>query len=294
MDSGSEITDQEFKTIMLASAKEVSEIKSSLINLVKRVTKIEEEAEKIKSENLELRTEVMDLKQENKILKSNINQIEQYSRKNNVIVNGIPEEKGENIREIIKAIADVLDVSVHNYDICAAHRLPGGIDNARPIIIRFNNSEIKPKLIAASKKNRITSENIGFNIKMPIFITEHLTRETTEIFQKAKELRNRGLIEFAWCRNGSVFIRHQEDSQRIRINDHDELKRLEEQLSGALLQEEQANIATNTEISIPTPSSSSANSNTKTKQLSIKQQLEKTQVNNEKRPPRAVRIKNQK
>lgn len=52
-----------------------------------------------------------------------MNELEQYSRENNVIINGIPFHNDENVHELVMGVANTLNVTLHESDINIAHRL---------------------------------------------------------------------------------------------------------------------------------------------------------------------------
>ena len=54
---------------------------------------------------------------------------------------------------------------------------------------------------------------------MPIFVDEHLTRETLALLHAAKCAKWKGFIEDAWCRDGKIFIREIAGGPTRRIGD---------------------------------------------------------------------------
>ncbi len=79
---------------------------------------------------------------ENRQMKEKLDELEQYSGKSNLIINGISFKKDENLREIVKNVAEKLKVTVNEYYIAVAHHLLArkGIP---PIIAKFNNRKKK-------------------------------------------------------------------------------------------------------------------------------------------------------
>ena len=87
------------------------------------------------------------------------NYYQQYSRKFNIKIMNYPEKKDEKIRDIVK---DKLNVKVDPSEIQAIHRIPGKIGEARPVIVKLVNSEVKYRIMRA-KKNLPKKETV--NIK---------------------------------------------------------------------------------------------------------------------------------
>lgn len=92
---------------------------------------MEENNEKVKE--IEVRQYRMDKR---------IGDLEQYSRKLNVIIYGIPSLREENLAEIVFTLANKLEVWLKEYHICALDRLLGK-KLPYPIILKLINLEIK-------------------------------------------------------------------------------------------------------------------------------------------------------
>jgi hypothetical protein len=90
---------------------------------------------------------------------SNYNQ--QYSRKFNIKIMNYPEKKDEKIRDIFvkDIVKDKLNVKVDPSEIQAIHRIPGKIGEARPVIVKLVNSEVKYRIMRA-KKNLPKKETV--------------------------------------------------------------------------------------------------------------------------------------
>ncbi len=56
-------------------------------------------------------------------MKEKLDELKQYSCKNNPIINGIPCKKDENLRDVVRKVAEKLKVNVNENDIAVAHCL---------------------------------------------------------------------------------------------------------------------------------------------------------------------------
>jgi uncharacterized protein YpuA (DUF1002 family) len=76
---------------------------------------------------------------------------QQYSRKFNIKIMNYPEKKDEKIRDIFVKdnVKDKLNVKVDPSEIQAIHRIPGKIGEARPVIVKLVNSEVKYRIMRA-------------------------------------------------------------------------------------------------------------------------------------------------
>ncbi|XKL66272.1 hypothetical protein PGB90_009692 [Kerria lacca] len=81
----------------------------------------------LRVENNILKEEIAELKAVNKELRTRMDDIDIYSRKNNVLISGIPATKEENVKETIYSLAEHLQVEVQEFQIVATHRLPSRI-----------------------------------------------------------------------------------------------------------------------------------------------------------------------
>lgn len=96
--------------------------------------------------------EVHELRNENMYLKNRITELEervedgeQYSKKNNVIISGVPVQPNEDASEIVKKIASKCEIQIKEWDIVAAHRLQPRKNGDIPIIVKFHTKSRRKK-----------------------------------------------------------------------------------------------------------------------------------------------------
>lgn len=158
------------------------------------------------------------LKAENAELRVKLEELTQYSKKNNLIIHGIPSVKGENLREIVERIDQNVEVEIQKYHIAAIHRLPSKRNKeAVPIIVKFNDNDVKKEMLINTKKVKPKTSDIGFGVSNPIYIDEHLTKETLSLWLAAKQMKKNGLIFSASCREGKVKIKRSESRYPMRV-----------------------------------------------------------------------------
>ena len=85
-----------------------------------------------------------------------VDALEQYGRRQNLEIVGIPYTEGENTNHIVTELAKLVEVELKPEDISTLHRLPvrsPSVDNARksfeihtPIIVRFVRRDIRNKI----------------------------------------------------------------------------------------------------------------------------------------------------
>lgn len=208
-------------------------IKQIEIN-VNKLLDIPGRIEEVEKSNAEMKVELEEIKAENVMLRARIDESEQYSRKRNVIISGIPYEEGEEIKTKIQKFATDIQINLEDYDINAVHRLLNkrGIP---PVILCLNSLDKKEKLINWSKINYEKNKKSG-KIKNQIFINEHLTKNNEILLKKAKAAEN---IKYAWFKNGNVLIKRDENSTVEKIISPDQLEEAEDSENEAYSEEEE-------------------------------------------------------
>lgn len=229
MGSDDEITEEKFRKIMLQEVKIIKEsvvkTESKIESIAKDIEGLKNENEILKNENLKLN--VGDLAYQNSVMFKRLNELEQYTRRENVIISGIPAEKGENVRQIVKNVAAKLDVEMDDQDISTCHRLSN--KKTPNIVARLNNRDKKAEMIKQSKIKQLKAKTLGWQMDHQIFVRNHLTKYTSDLLFEAKRLRDEGCYKFAWENNTNVYIREDESSQAIKIEHHSQLDMFQQQ-----------------------------------------------------------------
>ncbi|KAL3279799.1 hypothetical protein HHI36_017307 [Cryptolaemus montrouzieri] len=138
--------------------------------------------DRLVSENRELKSQVAELN-------SRLNTIEQYSRSNNLEIQGVTKKNDENL-DIVCSIAQHLDFNITESMIDPVHRVPTRKENGtKNIIVRFQNRRKKEVIMAAAKTKRLLGNggSPGFQIdgvSKSLFINEHLT-STNKLYIEA-------------------------------------------------------------------------------------------------------------
>ena len=184
---------------------------------------------------------------ENKILKSSLqnaetqvhqlkeayNQVEQYSRRDCIQIQGIPLQRLENTNEIVKNIGKLIHFDIDDADISISHRLPSKngreSQNVTPIIVKFVRRHTKEIFYRARKNLRnVTTMDLGYTIDNKIYVTESLTEKNKQLFREFLNVKKMKKYKFIWTINGRIYMRKNEnaDSQPILIKSREDLNRL--------------------------------------------------------------------
>ena len=119
--------------------------------------------------------------------------LEQYGRRDNLEIHNIPWTKNENTNEIVKKIADTLNVKLDDHDISTSHRIysnqtpkpnspninlkqteAGGYEHP-PIIVRFVNRDKRNEIFAKRLRPKSASNSTSGR-KTDFTIKENLTK----------------------------------------------------------------------------------------------------------------------
>lgn len=191
--------------------------------------KLSENYKELKKENQQIMANNNELREEVASLKLRMRQIEQYTRKSNIEIQGIPVTNSEDPVLIAIDVGKALGVELKEEDVMAAHRVPTFKPRAvTPLIVQLRDRRLKDICIAAYKKNKkLTAKDV--NQAFPnnnVYVNDHLTPETKNLLRltkiKAKEIN----YKYVWCNEGKIFVRSEDGQKCIRIDSEQDLCRI--------------------------------------------------------------------
>ncbi|KAH7980895.1 hypothetical protein HPB49_019920 [Dermacentor silvarum] len=74
----------------------------------------------------------------------------------------------------------------------------------------------------------MSSEDIGLEPRVPIFVNEHLCPATKRLFGAENSKRKECGWKYAWTKNGKIFVRKSEGTPVISIGHADDLEKIEQ------------------------------------------------------------------
>lgn len=159
------------------------------------------------------------------------NNSEQWARRSNIEIYGIPENKNENLMEIFKTICEKSGFPINSSaDIDFITRVaPSKTENHRikPVIVRFLSRWKKDDFLAAVKKLRLKSCDIGFSTQISnIYFNDHLTRFNKKLLMSAKKLAKDNNYTFVWVKNCTIYVRRSNVSPVLHIITENDLKKI--------------------------------------------------------------------
>lgn len=192
-----------------------------MISFQNAMSNMAEKQEKLETENKLLKLKVQELE-------CNMEELQQYTRNRNIQIDGIPKKNDEKLKEIVQTIGSKIDVNIKESDIDAIHRIPTrSTTNPEPIVVQFVTRQMKETMMVKAKTTRISTNDINTQYpNKPVYINDHLTKYRKQIMFEVRRLKNEKNYKFLWSRNGKIFIRKDENSVVINLNNLDDLKKI--------------------------------------------------------------------
>jgi len=190
------------------------------------VDNVSADHENLKAECAELKTKTSRLEEETRGLRRDLHDMQQYSRRDNLEVAGVPQTNGEDVYQVLSAIAEALDVDFNRSDISVAHRVPARRRNCHPhIVVKFISRSAREVWLAAGRaRRRLSTADLGPGLPPGhVYVNEHLTPFNKMLLSRGKALVRDKRLAYAWAREGKVLIKKTPDSASVRVFDLEDL-----------------------------------------------------------------------
>ena len=184
-------------------------------------------------------------------LNKQVSELQQYTRKNAVIVNGIPKiQRNEDPVALILTFASKVGFELSKRDIDATHRLPTKkheLKKCPPLIVKFVSRVLKTDFIVHCRKLKPKADIMGGSVESNIFINEHLTKETSLLLQDAKK-QLKDLKHRVTTRDCSVMAISEDSGKKIKITSHERLQELVQELQMGAIHTQKSPKSTSTNM----------------------------------------------
>lgn len=179
----------------------------------------------IKEENQILKEQNNKMKNEVAYLDKRINILEQKSIENFVEIVGVPQINNENCMKTVEAITASVGVET---TFLKAFRIKSKIENKpSKIIAEFQTNQIKRTVMENVRKTKLTGITVNANWSDDkIFINDSLTQFNRNLFFKAKVVAREKGYKFVWFKDLKLFIKKNENTKVIIIDNEDALSKL--------------------------------------------------------------------
>ena len=157
---------------------------------------------------------IKQLEEKVRVLESDGDGVEQYTRRANTQVRGIPEHpaEGENTDALVLDLLNVklnMQPPIELHHIARSHRLGRKVDgqgrqNTRPIIVRFSGERVRDEVYRA--RTRLKQHNTHHKDAM-IFINDDLTARRAKLAFDTRMLKREKKISDCWTSYGNVMLK---------------------------------------------------------------------------------------
>lgn len=176
----------------------------------------EESVKDLQKEVGAVRDTMVEQSQEIERLKQELNDSQQYSRRCNMEVHGLPFAHDEDLISAMEDLSVKLSLPpLQSSDILAIHRLPRKQDSSSTIIVNFASPSLKSVWMAARAKLKKLNQS---NNQLKLYFNDNLTAANRELFWMARSKGKERGFQFVWLKNAKIFARKVEGSPAIRIS----------------------------------------------------------------------------
>ncbi|XP_046663039.1 uncharacterized protein LOC124355931 [Homalodisca vitripennis] len=179
---------EEFRKAGQFLSDKVDKSNTLIASIRKEYSELKKENEIIKSENRKLNEKVY-------ILEDKVKAMEQYSRRMNLEISGIPETKGENTLNLLKDVGSAVGIELHESQVSAVHRTPTFKKDRPPsIVVQFFTKIQRDAWIQCFRQKRtLTASEVHPSFsKNRVFIGEHMSQDNKIFLAQLKKCRDAG------------------------------------------------------------------------------------------------------
>lgn len=189
-------------------------------DLTKRINNIESEVNKCKNNDRLMCNEI-------KKLKASVNALKQGQLANFLNIRGIPEveETTQDLYDAVMSLFREVSKDITSTHVLKVQRIGKPFEGrVRPVVVELSRKSVKDVLLTSTKENLldcglINVKSLDWGTKdQKIYLGHHLTIENTAIFFEARKLRQKGLVKYAWIKDGHILIKKSDDSKAIYLD----------------------------------------------------------------------------
>ena len=207
--------------------RSVQDINDSLIILKENII------QNLLDENKRLNEKIKNVETVNHILSEKVNAIEintakidQYDRRNNIELHGVPSDVTDDKLELkVIEICNSIEADIEPIGIEACHRF--GRNDPKKVIVRCVNRKDVEKIKEKKRKLRqVDMSKIGFENTTKIYIQDNLSPYFSKLAWKCRKLKKASKINDWWFKNELIFLRRTENEAPKKISHNDDIDNL--------------------------------------------------------------------
>lgn len=201
--------------------KKYEEIKNNIKTTIENQEMLNQSLRKLQKENKEYKLEIFDLKER-------VEDLERVSLETTLNLYPVVEAHNMDLGGVIQKIGQKIGVKIEDRDIVDKYRRKQR-KSGKPgdIVIKLANKELRDKLLMGIKKSQLSHEDIGYKCDLKrIYGNEELTKNGKDIYYKALRYKYEHKMKFLWVKGGKTYIKKDEASKAIRLDNMDILNNL--------------------------------------------------------------------
>ena len=196
--------------------EEINKMVSKFSSLEGEIMNIRKELKKCYTRIYDLEHTVDDQFDHIYFLENQLNRLDQYGRRENIEIVGIPNEVMDRDleKEVLKILRAIGLNHIQHFSIVGCHRV-GSKDRygRRNTIVRFLNRKDAIQCLK-SKRNLYKCQSIGYN---DLYVVENLCPAFKSIYEQLKQLKVEGHIKQVWSYNGIINYKRSDDEQEKTV-----------------------------------------------------------------------------
>ena len=216
-----------FSSFSVEQDKRFNDLKSSIDVMSHKYDEFMSRISYLEKENQASKTIIANLEEK-------LENLERKTRAVGIEIRNLPRKAGEtkdSLQSEVVQLGKTLNVDMGQNTIKDIYRIKSK-DASNPVIVDFTTVLIKDKVLKAvkdfnrtrEKGNKLNTTHINREYQLkPIYISETLTSNNQKLFYMARQFQKSHDFHFCWTANGIVYLKKNEDSPHIRINNPKEL-----------------------------------------------------------------------
>lgn len=196
--------------------------------VLKRIDDVENKSKSISV----IQSDINGLKSLNDDIQLHIQKQEQWGRRSNIEIIGLPEKTGENLLNIVSQLGSYAKCPVNpqtdiDFVTRVAHKSKDVKKKPRPVIVRFLARHKKDNFLAHLRDVKdLKACDVGYQDTSRVYFNEHLTTSNKILLNKTKKIANDKFYRYVWVKNHSIMVRKNDSSQAIHISSETDLKKI--------------------------------------------------------------------
>ncbi|KAH6923811.1 hypothetical protein HPB50_007496 [Hyalomma asiaticum] len=152
-------------------------------------------------------------------LRTELNALNQYGRKQNMEMHGLPVNEREDLMDKVNELAKELDLPMlTKNDVDGLHRIPSRSDRTPVVLVRFCKQSIKAQCIAKRSTLKQCIKGVKF--------FDNLTAQNKRLLWLTKARAAEAHYRFVWTKEGKIFARKEPSTRAIHINNENDLDKI--------------------------------------------------------------------